>query len=49
MRGIANAAVLPIRVRATLTLARHEVGWSGKFLDKQLREAKIWEEGHKRA
>ena len=26
MRGIANAVVPPIRVRATLTLARHAIG-----------------------
>ena len=38
----------PIRVRATLTLARHAIGWSGNFLDKQLREAKAWEEGDRR-
>ena len=49
IRGIANAVMPSICVRATLTLAQHAVGWSGKFLDKQLREAKAWEEGHKRA
>jgi hypothetical protein len=48
MRGIANAIVPPIRVRATLTLARHAIGWSGKFLDRQLREAKAWEEGDRK-
>ena len=39
MRGIANAVVPPIRVWATLTLAWHAIGWSGKNLDRQLREA----------
>ena len=49
MRGIANAVVAPIRVRATLTLARHAIGWCGKNLDRQLREAKAWEEGKRRS
>jgi hypothetical protein len=48
MRGIANAVVPPIRAWATLTLARHAIEWSGKFLDRELREAKAWEEGDRR-
>ena len=48
MRGIANADVPPIRVRAMLTLARHAIGWSGKNLERQLREAKAWEEGERK-
>lgn len=40
MRGIANNGVPPIRVRATLTLAWHAIGWSGKNLDIQIRETK---------
>ena len=36
MRGIANADVPPIRVRAMLTLAQHTIGWSGKNLEHQL-------------
>ena len=41
--------VPPICVRATLTLARHAIGWSGKNLDRQLIEAKAWEEGNRRS
>ena len=48
MLGIANAAVSLIFVRATLTLPRHEIGWSGKKLDRQLRETKVWEQGDRK-
>ena len=48
MLGIANAAVPLIFVRATLTLPRHEIGWSGKNLDRQLRETKVWEQGDRK-
>jgi hypothetical protein len=40
MRGLANARVPPIRVRVALTLARHTIGWSGKNIERHLREAK---------
>ena len=43
-RGTADALVPPIRARVALTLARHTIGWSGKGLQRQLREAKAWEE-----
>lgn len=44
MQGLANVVVPPIRVRAALTLARHTIGWSGKNIERQLREAKAWED-----
>jgi hypothetical protein len=44
MRGLANVVVSPIRVRAALTLARHTIGWSGNNIERQLREAKAWED-----
>jgi hypothetical protein len=44
MRGLANARVPPIRVRAALTLARHTIGWSGKNIERHLREAKAWKD-----
>jgi hypothetical protein len=44
MRGLANARMPPIRVRATLTLARHTIGWSGKNIKCHLREAKAWKD-----
>jgi hypothetical protein len=31
-----------------LILARHAIGWNGKDLEGQLREAKAWEEGDKK-
>jgi hypothetical protein len=40
MRGLANARVPPIRVHVALTLARHTIGWSGKNIERQLRETK---------
>jgi hypothetical protein len=39
MRDIANTIVPPIRVCAVLTLAWHTIGWNGKNLGCQLREA----------
>jgi hypothetical protein len=40
IRDIANVVVPSIHVLAKLTLARHAIGWSGKNIERQLREAK---------
>jgi hypothetical protein len=40
IRGVANIVVPSIHVLATLTLARHAIGWSEKNIERQLREAK---------
>ena len=38
-----NERIPSVQIRSALTFARSAIGWSGKFMEEQLRDARAWE------